>query len=139
MATQENTPASEEIESLEYPSMCGQRRIERHALYESDEGDYLEGGHTGQVGVDGPRDQPGGLQSITTQSDPTPSSHEQVNFFFTSCVYLVKIRREMIFGYSSCYLDQYHSLHSIDTNDSKIKNGIKYSCPLVSEYETSSS
>ena len=46
MATQENTPASEEIESLEYPSMCGQRQIERHALSESDEGDYLEGGHT---------------------------------------------------------------------------------------------
>ena len=46
MDTQENIPASEEIESLEYPSMCGQRRIERPTLYESDEGDYLEGGHT---------------------------------------------------------------------------------------------
>ena len=81
VATQENTPASEEIESLEYPSMCGQRRIERTPLFESDEGDYLEGGHIGQVGVDGPHDQPGGLQSATTQFDPTPSSHEQVNSF----------------------------------------------------------
>ena len=71
MATQENTPASQEIESLEYPSMCGQRRYSRHALSESDEGDYL---------VDG-GDQSGGLQSASTHSDPTPSSHELVNSF----------------------------------------------------------
>ena len=79
----------------------------------------------------GPHDQPGGLQSSTTQSNPTPSSHEQVSFFLprVCTYYLVKIHRERIFGYSSCYLGQYHSLHGIDTNDSKIKNGIKYSCP----------
>ena len=66
MGTQENTPASQEIESLEYPSMCGQRRYSQHALSESD-----EGGH----------DQSGGLQLASTQSDPTPSSHEQVHSF----------------------------------------------------------
>ncbi len=71
MATQENTPASQEIESLEYPSMCGQRRYSRHALSESDEGDYL---------VDG-GEQSGGLQSASTHSDPTPSSYELVNSF----------------------------------------------------------
>jgi hypothetical protein len=81
VSTQENTPASQEIESLEYPSMCGQQRIERTPTFESDEGDFVEGGHTGQVGVDGPHDQHVGLQSATTQSHPTPSSHEQVNFF----------------------------------------------------------
>ena len=46
VATQENTPANEEIEFIEYPTMCGQRRIERTPLFESNEGDYLEGGHT---------------------------------------------------------------------------------------------
>ena len=56
MGTQENTPASKDIESLEYPSMCGQRRMQHPALSESDEGDYLEGGHERD-------DHLGGLQS----------------------------------------------------------------------------
>ena len=46
VSTQENTPASQEIESLEYPSMCGQQRIECTPLFEDDEGEYVEGGHT---------------------------------------------------------------------------------------------
>ena len=45
MGTQENTPASDDIESLVYPLMCGQRRMQPPALSESDEGDLLEGGH----------------------------------------------------------------------------------------------
>ena len=36
----------------------------------------------------GPHDQPGGLQSSSTQSDPTPSSHEQVSSFLPR-VYLL--------------------------------------------------
>jgi hypothetical protein len=46
VSTQETTPASQEIESLEYPSMCGQQQIERTPLFESYEGDYVESGHT---------------------------------------------------------------------------------------------
>ena len=56
MSTQENTSPSDDIESLEYPSMCGQRRMQRPALSESDEGDLLEGGHEYD-------DHLGGLQS----------------------------------------------------------------------------
>ena len=62
VSTHENTHASQEIDSLEYPVMCGQQRIERTPLFEDNEGDYVEGGHTSQV--------------ATTQEHATPSSHE---------------------------------------------------------------
>jgi len=41
VSTQENTPASQEIHSVEYPSMCGQHRTRRGTLSEDELGDDL--------------------------------------------------------------------------------------------------
>lgn len=75
---QDNPPAREEIGSMDYPSMCGQQRSGRLDLSESDERDYIEGGLRREADVDARSPQSVALPTATTQSDPPPSTREQV-------------------------------------------------------------